>query len=238
MFRTTRAALPALLFAMFLVFTFGMQAEASAQSKWEVLTKEQGIVVSSREIKGYDLPQIRGVGTIKVGLFDVLAVLQDTEKHASWMHSCREARLLKRFSDYDLIVYNRTATPWPLDDRDAVVRSKVTVVPDKKTVMIHFNSISSPLQKPVDGVVRMPTLKGFYKLTYVDKDTTRITYQAQADPGGLIPDWFVVQGSKDIPLHTIASLRKRAMKTKGKYTDFLKRWDPEMGGQGFEGHPE
>ena len=40
------------------------------------------------------------------------------------------------------------------------------------------------VQGEVDGVVRMPMLKGFYLLEKIDDKRTRVTYQAQADVGG------------------------------------------------------
>lgn len=222
-----------LAFALGLVLSWSV-ATASAQSKWETIKRESGITVSKRELPNFDLPEIRGVGTINANIFDVLAVLDKTDTHASWMHDCAEARLLKATGDFERILYNRTKTPWPLDDRDVVVRATIKVNPKTKTIRIVFKNIRSPLQGERDGIVRMPVLEGFYKLQYIDDAQTRITYQAKADPGGLIPDLVVESGSKDIPLNTIRSLRKRVMSTKGTYTDFLKRWDPRHGGPGFD----
>lgn len=208
-------------------------ATVSAQSKWEVISRDAGVVVSKKDIPELDLPIIKGVATLDEDFYDVLAVLRDTEHYAEWMHNCREARLLEAKDDFTLIVYNRVATPWPLEDRDTVVRTRIKVDYEREHVVIRFANTRSRLQGEIDGVTRMPLLKGFYKLEKLGPAKTRVTYQAQADPGGLIPDWLVERDSRDIPKHTIVSLRKRVRATRGTYKAFLKRWSPEHGGKGF-----
>ena len=208
-------------------------ATAVAQSKWEVISRDSGVVVSKKDHPSLELPIIRGVSTLDEDFYDVLAVLRDTEHFADWMHNCKEARLLEAKDEFDLIVYNRVSTPWPLEDRDTVVRTRIKVDHAKKFVVIRFVNVTSRLQGEINGVTRMPSLEGFYKIEKIGPGKTRVTYQAQADPGGLIPNWLVERDSRDIPKHTIASLRKRVRATRGSYKEFLKRWSPELGGQGF-----
>ncbi len=206
---------------------------AAAQSGWEVIDRTDGVVVSTRFVPQYELPIIRGVGMVEGNIYDVLAVLADVERNKEWMHSCRDSKLLKQQDDLVRIIYNRTATPWPVDDRDAVVKATIKPDMEKKTVTISFQSIKSPLMGEVEGVIRMPKLKGFYLLEKIDEGRTRVTYQAEADVGGIIPAWLAELNSKDIPLKTILSLRAQVKKTKGSYKDFLDKWDPKRGGQGF-----
>jgi len=216
------------------VGVWGVTAEAQG---WEKIGSRDGVTAYRKFVEGFELPVIKGVGVIPAGIYDLLAVMEDVPSYPSWMESCREARLIKNLNEYERIIYNRTAVPWPLSDRDAVVQSKITVDPVKKTVKIAFQSIRSSLPGAgvVDGVVRMPILKGFYLLEVIDEGKTRVTYQAQADPGGFLPDWLVESASADIPLNTITSLRKRVAVMEGKYTTFLEKWDPAHGGVGVGG---
>ncbi len=191
---------------------------------WEVLLKEEGITVSEKEVAGRDLPIFRGRGVVKGNILEVLAVLSDTSRNAEWMHNCREARLLKKINDQERIIYNRTAAPWPVSDRDVVTRSKAHLDMVKQTVLVKFRAIKTPLQGEVEDVVRMPTLEGFYKLEALDEKRTRVTYQVNADPGGLLPDWLVSRTSREIPLHTIRKLRIQVKKTRGQYKDRIQAW--------------
>jgi hypothetical protein len=224
------------LFLALLVVGASMLAPAPAHAEegWEVIKKEQGIVVTRKFIPGYTLPVIRGVGIVDANIYDILAVLNDVGSNCKWMSDCHTSKLLKVNSDYDLMVYNRTATPWPLDDRDVVVNAKIITDLNAKTVKITFDSVQSNLKGPVKGVVRMPTLKGFYLLRYVSPTKTEMTYQAQADVGGMVPDWVANMKSKDLPFNTILAMRRHIPKTIGKFPGFLKKWDPAHGGMGFE----
>lgn len=203
---------------------------AHAESKWTEVAREDGVVVSIKEREDGGLPAFRGITTLNASIYDILAVLSDPTRNTEWMASCREARLLKKINAYERIIYNRTAAPWPVDDRDVVLQSKVSVNLEKKVVSINFHSIKSPLQAPVDGVVRMPRLVGSYTLQMVDDEKTRVTYQIDADPGGLLPNWLISQAQEELPLKTLTGLRSQVKKTKGTYTEFLKEWHPDQNG--------
>ncbi|MBH23218.1 MAG: hypothetical protein CMH57_01915 [Myxococcales bacterium] len=185
-----------------------MATPAAAQGKWERINKEEGIEVFRKEIAGRDMPMFRGRAVVKADLYTVLAVLSDFDRHTEWMHSCFEAGLLKEIDDLNRLSYNRADAPWPVSDRDVVLRSKVEIDRDKKRITIHFRGVKSPLKPEVEDVVRMKRLKGYYQLTAIDANTTRVQYQVDSDPGGDLPTWLAAKASEDIPLNTLRNLRK------------------------------
>lgn len=205
-------------------------APAQAQSKWTEVSREEGVVVSIKEREDGGLPAFRGVTTLNASVYDILAVLNDTGRNTEWMASCREARVLQKINAYERIIYNRTAAPWPVDDRDVVLQSKVSVDLEKKVVWIKFHSIKSSLQGEVDGAVRMPRLVGSYTLKMLGDEKTQVTYQIDADPGGLLPSWLVSQAQEELPRKTLVGLRGQVKKTKGQYAEFLKEWHPDHNG--------
>jgi hypothetical protein len=207
-----------------------MHAEPALASGWEIIAQEAGITVSRKDVPGRDLPIFRGTGVVNASAIEILAILSDSPRNPEWMHNCHSARKLKTIDDQSRIIYNRTTAPWPVSDRDVVLQSSATWVPDTATVMVRFKSISSPLQGEVDGVVRMPRLNGFYKLEALSWEKTRVTYQVDADPGGLLPDWLVERVQNDIPLKTLKNLRRQVVRMRGKYPVFMKKWDPRQGG--------
>ncbi len=68
----------------------------------------------------------------------------------------------------------------------------------------------------------MPRLRGHYVLKILDYNKTRVEYQIDADPGGMLPDWLIESASKDIPLNTLTGLKKRVAQTRkaGTYKEF------------------
>lgn len=226
--RTAIVKLQALILFVLIQVVFVMPALAGG---WEVITKEDGITVSRKELPDRDLPVFRGTGVVNASVIEILAVLNDTPRNPEWMHNCHSAAKLKVVNEMVRIVYNRTSAPWPVSDRDVVLRSEAVWDPDKAVVTVRFKSIQSPLKSEVDGVVRMPRLVGFYRLQALSWEKTRVTYQVDADPGGMLPDWLVSQVQNDIPLETLRNLRKQTKKMRGKYPEFHKKWDPRQGGK-------
>lgn len=191
---------------------------------WEELMREDGFVISARQTEGQDLPTFRGQGVLRANILEILAVLSDTGRNPEWMHQCVEARLLKQINEGERILYNRTDAPWPVSDRDVVLRTSLQIDVESKTVVTRFWSISSPLQGPVEDVVRMPRLKGFYRLKALDEGRTHVTYQVDADPGGSLPGWLVERASRELPLNTLRGLQAQIKKTRRQYKERIQGW--------------
>lgn len=198
---------------------------------WHHEVTEDGVSVSLRNEPGRDLPVFRGVGKVDAGLFDILAVLDDTPRLTDWMANCIGSKVIKQVNEFDRIIYNRTDSPWPVSDRDVVLSATVQASLAKKEVWCRFSSTTSAAQGPVDGVVRMPRLRGYYRLQAIDDTHTKVTYQIDADPGGMLPDWLVTRATKQLPIQTIVGMRKQVKKMAGKYNEFIRRFDPSQGGK-------
>lgn len=225
-----RILIASLAFTLALTCTWTATARAD-EAGWERDTTEAGIVVSTRSEAGRGLPVFKGVGVVDANLYEVLAVLDDIGHFTEWLASCSDARLIKKIGEFERLEYNRTGAPWPVSDRDVVLRSTVEASTEKREVWARFQSVTLPGRGPIDGVVRMPRLRGFYHMQAIDEGHTRVTYQIDADPGGMLPDWLVKQTSRRLPIDTIVGLRKQTRKTKGKYEAFVQRYDPARGGK-------
>ena len=196
---------------------------ARGQDDWTLVTEEDGVEVSQRPVPGRSLPVLRGIGVVEANLFEVLAVIRDVERLNEWVHTCIESRLLGIEGDAVAYAYTRSDAPWPVSDRDVVVRSETLVLEAGAEVHIRFRSVEHDSQGEVDGVVRMPRLRGHYRLRVTEAGRTRVEYQVDADPGGRLPTWLVRRTARDIPLRTIVNLRKQVARTRGEYADFVRR---------------
>ena len=199
-------------------------------AQWEVITEEDGIKVMMKEVKGRSLPVFKGEGNVNENLYEILGVLRDINKGKEWMHSCKDSRLIEAIGDRKFIVYNVTNAPWPVSDRDVVVESDASFDKATKTVTIDMKSIEHPDMPKVSGLVRMPRLIGKFTLQAVSEKVTFVTYEIDADPGGMLPHWIVRMASRDIPYITLTNLRDRAkaMAEAGTYKDAVKLYR-EMG---------
>jgi ribosome-associated toxin RatA of RatAB toxin-antitoxin module len=196
-----------------------------ASDEWRHLTTKDGIEVSEQEVSGRAYPTFRGVGTVDANLYDVFAVIADVDRYTEWMHNCVDAHRIRRESETVQYSYNRIGAPWPVRDRDVVLRSKMIVVEPGRELHVRFGSVEDDSVGPVKGVVRMRRLEGHYKLEALGPEQTRVEYQVGADPGGRLPAWLVKRNTRDLPLRTLLNLRQQVTKTHGQYDDSIRQWD-------------
>lgn len=190
----------------------------------------RGVVVSAQPAEGRSLPVVRGVTTIDATPYEIMAVIRDVEGHTEWMHDCLEARLLRSEGERVAFVYNRTDAPWPVADRDSVLRTEFQVLEPGVLLRMRSASIDAPAEPPPADVVRMKRLDVVYTLRAVEPGKTEVEYQIDADPAGNLPPFLVRRTTREIPLHTLANLRERVVATRGRYDAWLDRWDPARGG--------
>lgn len=184
---------------------------------WALVAEEDGIVVTSRPSEHSALPIFRGVGQVDAPLLEVLAVVTDAERHHEWIFSCSDSALVAQTSEASGIVYNRTDAPWPVPDRDVVLDSRVEVLDGEREVIVRFSATPHPDRPPIDGVVRMPYLRGHYHLWAEGDAHTRVEYQVDSDPGGTLPTWLATRGTREMPLETLRALRAQLVRTHGIY---------------------
>ncbi len=208
------AALVALVFGLSAA-PFSPASRASADNasrqQWEYLERDDGIDVWKLEIPGKELPGFRGQVIIDASIETILAEMMDSEHHTDWMYRCKESCILKELGADSAIAYNRTSAPWPVWDRDVILKVGYRYTADRSHLVMRFNNVDSDLRPVPTNTVRMPLLKGFYKMWRVGPNKTKVLYEVEADIGGSIPKWVAKKASKDLPYITLSKLRERVM---------------------------
>ena len=181
----------------------------AAPSGWEQFGEEDGVRLWKKEVEGSSFVSFRGRGIVQASLREVAAVIRSADRETRWMANCVDAATVRWLSTNDAIVYHRTGSPAPLvDDRDVVLVSRFSMDPAKRKITVTFTNTTDKLKPPIDGVVRMPKLKGHWILIAKGPNATEVEYQVAADPGGSLPAWLVNLVSKKLPLKTLQGLRK------------------------------
>jgi len=174
----------------------------SAQN-WELKKEGSGIKVYTKEVASSDLDAFKAISTLNVSIEAIVKCLKDADKFCEWMPNCEMAELLK-LNGLNQYHYLETNTPFPLDNRDCYYHFEYQTTSNGIKVIIK----GLPSYKPVkNGLVRIPSVEGFWLLEKLGPNKTRITYQLQADPGGSIPSWIANMGSIDLPFDTLKNLQ-------------------------------
>ena len=184
-------------------------------SEWREIADEEGIKVYQREVAGTSFVSFRGIGVVDADIFDVYAVIFDIKNKVRLLSNCLDYQLLQYKGLGNLVVYTRTGAPFIfISDRDSVLETRVTFENDKKRILATFQKTDDSIFPPKDDAVRTKALKGGWILEAQADGTTKITYEVNADPGGLLPAWLVNLGSRKLPLNTIRNMRGQVIDKK------------------------
>ena len=178
-----------------------------ASAERRVVRVEDGITVEEEVEPGRALPILTGTTTMSASVERIAAWIGAVHTYTDWQHNCEEARVLPQ-PDGSRLTYNRIASPWPVSDRDVVLRSTRTNLADG-SIHIEFQSTEDADHAVPRGVIRMPRLFGSYELTPVEGGA-HVVYTVDSDPGGSLPAWLVRRASKDLPYFTLKKLQERA----------------------------
>lgn len=188
------------------------------------MSRRDGVTVWARNEPGRTLPRLRAEVKIAAHPYEVMAVIQDAGGHPRWMHDCLESKTLRVAGDRVAYLYNKTDGPWPVADRDAILRAEWREL-ESGVIESRATSTSELGEPDSRGVVHMPHLEVVYRLT-AQGEGTHVEYTLDADPGGNLPGWVVARTQREVPLHTLINLRRRVAETQGDYEDWLDRFDP------------
>jgi hypothetical protein len=203
------------------LFTAICLAEAPA-GEWKVIEEERGITVSRREQPGCGLPGFRGKGPVRGGVLQILALMLDSDSVEEWAYGVDEAKLIKRVSANQDLIYLYSDIPWPVRDRDMIVRRTVSVV--KPGQEFHIELTCEPKAVPeVSGAVRVKKCHSGFHLTRLDANSTEVDYDMTLDPAGFLPKWASSYVAKHVPFKTLVALEDRAAETRGKYEAVVRK---------------
>ncbi|MBU2489347.1 MAG: hypothetical protein KKA60_08145 [Proteobacteria bacterium] len=154
---------------------------------WEQIYEWRGVKAYQRSFEGTDVKEYKAVTLLPARLEVVGEVLKDIPGYTEWFPNCKEAREIHDFGNYAKEVYCRMGLPWPVADRDILVKNEVNLDFDTGRAVVDFYAVTDPEVPEIDGVVRMTELTGQYILEYIGRTTTRVTYIHRGHPGGSVP---------------------------------------------------
>ncbi len=201
-----------LLLPLLLATIFGPNfINAQDTNGWIFKNEKEGVKVYYR--KTSDVYELKLITSLKVSLSGLVTLLSEVDNYPKWGYKVTESRELKKISEWETYYYSKLDFPWPLDDRDIVVRSKMEQ--DPVTRRITATSVSEPDFIPANkGVVRMRNAHTSWTLLPGPGGWTYVEYYIYSDPGGSLPDWLVNMALDVGPRETIKNIRNFVLQDK------------------------
>ena len=173
---------------------------------WEFKKYDNEIAIYTRSVKGSGFKELKAVTTFHSSLSGLVALLKDIPSAPTYVHHCKQSYIISSRGDSEIVFYQETAIDWPVSNRDVVIRYKIKQDKKTKTVMVDCAGIKN-VKPEVDGNVRIPELKGYWKFSLEKNGNVQGEYCLYLDPGSSIPDWLSNMFLIDGPFNTISKMK-------------------------------
>lgn len=196
---------------------------AVAADPWQLVGERDGIRVYMQKIEGSRLKTFRGVAEIEVKDWQAIgAVINDYANAPRWLHYVSALQEIGRRGPLDRDLIIQTDLPWPVADREAVVRGRSWNPAGTHDTVIRFENAPA-LLPPNEDYVRFPVFNARFDFHWLGGHRVQVTYEIIADPGGYIPDWIaniVLQDAPYLTLRRFAVAINRP-EYQGRYYDYI-----------------
>lgn len=158
-------------------------------------------------------------------LASLLAVIADPASCSKWVDGCIHSEAAGGLSFNDRLGYAENALPWPLNNRDIVVRIRTQAREEWNIVEVSMVSTESEAYPETSDLIRVKDSLTLYHLEALSENQTRLIWVQYADPAGQLPAWLVNSKLIDLPAKSIPRLE--ALAGTERYQDSQLIYDPK-----------
>jgi hypothetical protein len=197
---------------------------AAAADSWEPVFESENLRILRRDYAGSELDEIQGVVRVKASLSALMALLKDAPFNRHWVYRSGGARVLQESGYAEAYVYGVVDAPFPISDRDSVVRFDYRQDPVTQAITITITNVPDFLP-PEPTHVRVPDIGGHWALKPLADGWVEVTYQVHGDPGGLIPVWLANRAAQVSVKNTLQNLVDVVGRYEGAHSEFVQEPD-------------
>ncbi|MDA9902273.1 START domain-containing protein [Gammaproteobacteria bacterium] len=201
-FKASKYVLAASLFSC----GFNLASEASLEAEWTIQRSEDGIDVYTRPEPASQFEAVRAVMTLDdVRLSSLVALISDTQACSRLESRCVEAETLDTIDQTESVVYRYNNMPFPVRDRDMVLRLKWYQQPDSLKVNVVISNVTGFLPEKKRRV-RMPKVNLGWKFVPLPDGSVEVSSEGHIEPGANLPAWILNQFLVSAPFKTMEAV--------------------------------
>lgn len=198
-----------IVYGCLLVVLSSASFQVKGQDRWVLKTDKEGIQLYTKSVKGSPYKALKTVCTLQTSLSSVAAVLLDVKRSQEWVYGTSSCGILKQESPSVVYYYAEMGMPWPVTNRDFIIRISMTQDPVSKVITVVAEN--KPDYIPENKkLVRIPNSSGKWLIESLGNGRVRVEYQLYVDPGGSVPATLVNMFSAKGPIESFNNLRKQA----------------------------
>ena len=187
-------------------------AQSLASLPWHYDKIEDGIRIEDRDVPGSPYKELR-ISTVSTrdlkSLCDAVFSTGTDKPEARF-----KKREVLRETATDRWTYEEVSVPI-VRDRDYVMHVWLDQPPTQGRCEVSFQTEDDPTRPPVQGVVRIPTIRGHWSLVQLT-GMVDVSYRVYSDPGGHLPPFLVRGGQRDAAVQFLKTILARGECSKPK----------------------
>lgn len=200
------------IFLYFIVNTGSLNVKTTENADWKLLRSSNQISIYARSVDYSNYKELKGEMIVKHKPDVIVSFLQNIDSFKEWLPGCLDSKKLNQISATEQINYILTDVPWPYNNRDLVYQFTIVTknhIPGQIKILIENKPEYIPFKK---SIVRVPKTAGFWTITPVGENQTKLEYQIHLEPGGFVPAWLVNMKMDDSPYAFLYNLREQVEK--------------------------
>lgn len=200
-------------------------ASPQDNSAWTLASDLRGIRVYVRNQPDRRLKAFRAFMRMELAdEYALVALANDYSRLPHWLHFIQHVEERDRRGPRQRWLHFITHLPWPLHDREAVLRLDVEQDRDEHddVVRVRFQKVDQR-QRGDSPYLSVPELHGISGFRRLPGNEIELFYELTLDPGGKIPAWLANRVLQEAPFFTLERLRDLVHKPEyqGHYFDYL-----------------
>ncbi|WP_166269160.1 START domain-containing protein [Marinobacter caseinilyticus] len=193
------------------LFTMSASAQLPGENaEWSLKKQTGAIKIYTIERDDSDFRAFKADALLDAPLANLMAVMTNPESCVEWVYGCVESYGFGDGDFHDRYAYSVNNMPWPVTDRDYVLRIRTRGDLASGEVIMDLNAVPARRGKEA-RYVRVDRSDTFYRFT-PDGDKTHMIWIQHTDPNGALPSWLVNSLLVDIPIESMQQLEKVAHK--------------------------
>jgi len=135
-----------------------------------------------------------------------MTIMENVCDYPAWQANVATATVLKQLDHSCQIIHLTTDTPWPIVNRDVVLKFEKSKT-EEGVVVYELTSLPDYLEEK-KGFTRIKNAFGKWQFIPKESGEIEITYQFFGDPEGHLPNWVINIFIVRSPYETLRDLKK------------------------------
>ncbi len=187
---------------------------------WTLRKQVDNIRIYTMDQVNSGFQAFKAVAELDVPPENLMAVMINPESCKEWVHNCTESFAFGQGDFYERYAYSVNDMPWPVTDRDYVLRIRTRGDASTGEIVMNLNAVPG-MRAELNSRVRVDRSDTLYRFT-PNGDGARMVWVQHTDPNGALPGWLVNSLLIDIPVKSIQALE--AVAKKEKYQGHRLEW--------------